>query len=315
MANATHPKISRRAIEAQGAQRMKFSRIKFKRKQKKDKLDLPQMQAQTLMTMGAQLRELRQERSLEIETIARQTLIPARLLRAIEDGDLTKLPEPVYIQGFLRRFADQVGLDGPTYARDFPVGYESKASKSALHYSPISQLRPFHLYILYIFLVVFSVRGLSESVNSDSRSPDSAIPPPQTAEHLGDVDSDSQVGSRDLAAPEAMPSTVTANASASDNGNSPSQPVQVGVTLTDESWIQVVADGETTFEGMLSQGTHSWSASRELTVIAGNAGGVMIAVNGDEAQPMGAPGSVEELTVVADSRGGDDSVNPRTSAN
>ncbi|MCC5899338.1 MAG: helix-turn-helix domain-containing protein [Phormidium sp. BM_Day4_Bin.17] len=268
------------------------------------------------MTMGAQLRELRQEQSLAIDTIARQTLIPARLLRAIEDGDLTKLPEPVYIQGFLRRFADQVGLDGCAYARDFPVGHESKPPKSGWHNSPMTQLRPFHLYLLYIFLVVFSVRGLSESVNSDSRSPDSALPPPQTADNLPEVDPDSPPpSSQDLATPEAMPSTVTANASASDNGNSPSEAVQVGVTLTDESWIQVVADGETTFEGMLSQGTHSWSASRELTVIAGNAGGVMIAVNGNEAQPMGAPGSVEELTVVADSRGGDDSVNPRTSAN
>lgn len=294
---------------------MKFSRIQFKRKQKKETLTLPEKQAQVLATMGAQLRELRQEQSLAIETIARQTLIPARLLRAIEEGDLTKLPEPVYVQGFLRRFADQVGLDGSAYARDFPTGNELKAPKSGWQTLPVAQLRPFHLYLLYIFLVVFSVRGLSESVNSDSRSPESALPPPETADPLGEDDSDPQPSSQDLATPEVSSPTVTANASASERGNSPSQPVQVGVTLTDESWIQVVADGETTFEGMLSQGTHSWSASRELTVIAGNAGGVMIAVNGDEAQPMGAPGSVEELTIVADSRSGEDAVNPPTSAN
>ncbi|MGM0455035.1 MAG: helix-turn-helix domain-containing protein [Cyanobacteriota bacterium] len=292
---------------------MKFSRIQFKRKQKKETLSLVQIQARTLATMGAELRELRQEQSLAIDTIARQTLIPARLLRAIEDGDLTRLPEPVYVQGFLRRFADYVGLDGSTYAREFPTGNESTPSQSSWRGSSITQLRPFHLYLLYIFLVIVSVRGLSESVNSDSRSPDSSIAPSQTADHLDELTP--RPASGDVSPPEITPSTVTANASSSDSGNNPSQQVQVGVTLTDESWIQVVADGETTFEGMLSQGTHTWSANRELTVIAGNAGGVMIAVNGDEAQPMGAPGSVEELTVVADSRAGAGSGNAPTSAN
>lgn len=292
---------------------MKFSWIQFRRNQKKEKLSLPQIQAQTLATMGAQLRELRQEQSLAIDTIARQTLIPARLLRAIEDGDLAKLPEPVYIQGFLRRFADYVGLDGSTYAREFPIGNESSPAQCSWRGSSIMQLRPFHLYLLYIVLVIISVQGLSESVNSDSGSPDSSIPPPQTADHLDELAP--RPGSGDVSLPEMTPSTVTANASSSEPGNNPSQQVQVGVTLTDESWIQVVADGETTFEGMLSQGTHTWSAKRELTVIAGNAGGVMIAVNGDEAQPMGAPGSVEELTVVADSRQGAAAGNAPTSTN
>lgn len=292
---------------------MKFSWIQFRRNQKKEKLSLPQIQAQTLATMGAQLRELRQEQSVAIDTIARQTLIPARLLRAIEDGDLAKLPEPVYVQGFLRRFADYVGLDGSTYARAFPTGNESTPSKPSWQGASIVQLRPFHLYLLYIFLVIFSVRGLSESVNSDSRSPDSSIPPPQTANIPDELTPGPS--SEDVSLPELAPSTVTANASSSTSPNSPAQQVQVGVTLTDESWIQVVADGETTFEGMLSQGTHTWNAKRELTVIAGNAGGVMIAVNGDEAQPMGAPGSVEELTVVADSRQGAAAGNTPTSTN
>lgn len=287
--------------------------MQFKRKPKQEKLSLPEIQAQTLATMGAELRELRQEQSVAIDTIARQTLIPARLLRAIEDGDLAKLPEPVYIQGFLRRFADYVGLDGSTYAREFPTGNELSPPRRSWRGSSLMQLRPFHLYLLYIVLVIISVQGLSESVNSDSRSPDSSIPPSQTADNLDELAP--TPGSGDVSLPEITPSTVTANASSSDPGNNPSQQVQVGVTLTDESWIQVVADGETTFEGMLSQGTHTWSANRELTVIAGNAGGVMIAVNGDEAQPMGAPGSVEELTVVANSQTGAGSGNAPTSAN
>lgn len=40
-------------------------------------------------------------------------------------------------------------------------------------------------------------------------------------------------------------------------------------------------------------------ANKELTVRAGNAGGVLIAVNKKEAKQLGQPGQVEEVTYTA----------------
>ncbi|WP_017659740.1 helix-turn-helix domain-containing protein [Baaleninema simplex] len=274
---------------------MKFTRIQF-RKKKKTTRNLAQVQAETLAEMGSYLRQLRQDRSLTLDWISRQTLIPSRLLNAIEHGQLEKLPEPVYVQGFVRRFADVLGLDGIEYARQFPTGLELKPRRRSWRDSSAAQLRPLHLYLLYISLVIFSVRGIA-SVNQ----PVSIDAPPPTT----------------LPAPAPAPAPTPAPTSSAPASNArpaspatPNQPVRVGITLTDESWIMVVADGETEFEGVLSEGTHSWSAREELTVLAGNAGGVMIAVNGNEAQPMGEPGSVEEVTFVADSRSGTSSDTP-----
>lgn len=266
---------------------MKFSRIQF-RKKKKTTRNLAQVQADTLAEMGSHLRQLRQDRSLTLDWISRQTLIPSRLLNAIEEGKLEKLPEPVYIQGFVRRFADVLGLDGIEYARQFPTGLELKPRSRSWRDSSAAQLRPLHLYLLYISIVIFSVRSIA-SVNQPAavdRPPPTSLPAP----------SPDPAPSQ---APTATPNKSNARPASSASQN---QPVRVGITITDESWIMVVADGETAFEGILSEGTHSWSAREELTVMAGNAGGVMIAVNGNEAQPMGEPGSVEEVTFVADSR-------------
>lgn len=49
------------------------------------------------------------------------TMIPQRLLQAIEEGDLNELPEPVYTQALIRLSADAIGLDGTELAKRFPI--------------------------------------------------------------------------------------------------------------------------------------------------------------------------------------------------
>ena len=90
------------------------------------------------------------------------------------------------------------------------------------------------------------------------------------------------------------PESITQSNSFSKN----KKEVQVGVTLKESSWIRVIADGKTTFEGTLEEGSkRTWKAQKELTVKAGNAGGVLVSVNQQEAKKMGKPGSVEQLRV------------------
>jgi cytoskeletal protein RodZ len=81
------------------------------------------------------------------------------------------------------------------------------------------------------------------------------------------------------------------------NKTSNNQQLVVGVKLEDDCWLRVVVDGKTEFEGVLPQGTHrTWQANRELTVRAGNAGGVYVAVNNANAKQLGQPGKVGEVT-------------------
>jgi cytoskeletal protein RodZ len=78
------------------------------------------------------------------------------------------------------------------------------------------------------------------------------------------------------------------------------QTVQVGVTLKASSWIRVVADGKTQFEGTLPEGTHRvWKAQEQLTVKTTNAGGVLMSVNQQAAKEMGELGEEEEIKIAA----------------
>ena len=65
------------------------------------------------MTAGEMLRSARTtgRRKRELQTIAKQLCIREDCLQALEDGNYTALPEVVYILGFARNYAIELGLD------------------------------------------------------------------------------------------------------------------------------------------------------------------------------------------------------------
>jgi cytoskeleton protein RodZ len=62
--------------------------------------------------IGALLRTARTRRNLEIEQVAKELRLDARVITAIENDDRAALPEPIFVQGYLRAYARLVGLSG-----------------------------------------------------------------------------------------------------------------------------------------------------------------------------------------------------------
>jgi cytoskeleton protein RodZ len=83
------------------------------------KLDITQLER--LRDIGTYLSDVRQQQSLTLDEISSHTYIPLRILRAIEAADDQVLPEPVFIQGFIRRYGDALGLDGYALSQEFPL--------------------------------------------------------------------------------------------------------------------------------------------------------------------------------------------------
>jgi cytoskeleton protein RodZ len=62
--------------------------------------------------IGALLRTARTQRNLQIEQVAKELHLEARVITAIENDDQSALPEPIFVQGYLRAYARLVGLSG-----------------------------------------------------------------------------------------------------------------------------------------------------------------------------------------------------------
>ena len=67
------------------------------------------------LSIGATLREARLRQNLEISECAHATRIRERYLVAIEDGRFESLPDPAYVNGFVRAYASHLGvtIEGP----------------------------------------------------------------------------------------------------------------------------------------------------------------------------------------------------------
>jgi cytoskeletal protein RodZ len=61
--------------------------------------------------IGSSLRQARQLRGLEVADVERSTRIRAKYLQALEDEEFDVLPGPAYVRGFLRTYAEALGLD------------------------------------------------------------------------------------------------------------------------------------------------------------------------------------------------------------
>ncbi|QEI43297.1 hypothetical protein BMF77_03913 [Dolichospermum sp. UHCC 0315A] len=242
------------------------------------KPSIKEHQAEKLGQLGSQLASLRQEKGLNLDELVGLTRIPRRLLQAIEEGNLNDLPEPIYIQGLIRQFAEALGVRGAEFASHFPIGSQSVGVKSHWKAQAVPQLRPIHLYLLYIGLIFCSVNGLSQLLNNATL----------------------QANNRQIQPNTAAQSKGQETASNTLLSKKEHQSVQIGVTLKTSSWISVVTDGKTAFEGVLPQGSsRTWNATDQMTVKTDNAGGVLMSVNQQEAKEMGEIGKSKEIKIAA----------------
>jgi cytoskeleton protein RodZ len=73
--------------------------------------------------IGNSLREARVRQQLELSEVELATKIRARYLRALEEENFEALPAQTYVKGFLRTYADYLGLDGQLYVDEFNSRY------------------------------------------------------------------------------------------------------------------------------------------------------------------------------------------------
>ncbi|MEH2312422.1 MAG: helix-turn-helix domain-containing protein [Nostoc sp.] len=137
---------------------------------------LNQAQVEQLKEITTHLRQVRQEKSIRIEEIAAQTLIRAGILQALEEERFEELPEPIFVQGFIRRYGDALGLDGNALShtlisnvvcQDFNNDHKDSDNKLNT-YIP--------LVVTYIILLVAASAGLLYTLNPSQITSESMTP-------------------------------------------------------------------------------------------------------------------------------------------
>jgi hypothetical protein len=73
--------------------------------------------------IGTSLRDARLRKQIDIPEAEQGTKIRSKYLRALEDEQFEILPSPTYVKGFLRSYAEYLGLDGQLYVDEYNSRY------------------------------------------------------------------------------------------------------------------------------------------------------------------------------------------------
>jgi cytoskeleton protein RodZ len=283
-------------------------------------------------TLPALLRHTREQKGLSLKDVQAATRIPLRYLEVLEgQGDRSRPADYAYLIPFLRTYAIFLGLDPTTTVTQFITelqGIESKGAQSE-RTPPPSRSSPWTLPLvsLIVLVVVFTYMwrrndvGLWESwqatrseqpdlvIDATSRAKEPVAPAtpsvtPAPAQSLTEPPAPAPTADTDIVKATVLPEPTVPS--------SPSQPLAAVETPTaqpspppaetshllrveakEQTWIRVVIDNQQHKDVLLKPGEKiEWKAKGGFLLTLGNAGGVVLNLNGKELPPLGKSGQV-----------------------
>lgn len=105
-------------------------------------------------SVGYYLRRAREVREIELEDIAKKTKISVRFLKAIEEGKWHLLPGDVFVKGFIRAYAQFLGLNSDEIVEKYvqEKGLEPKNDFEVLQKKSIP-IKLIYLFVGFLFLI------------------------------------------------------------------------------------------------------------------------------------------------------------------
>ena len=115
-----------------------------------------------MFEIGNSLREARERRGIDFAQAEISTKIRGKYLRALEDEQFALLPAQTYVKGFLRTYAEYLGLDGQLYVDEFNSRfvsgeeYEPRVRRSAAR-RPQRRHRRLETNVVFVALAVIAI--------------------------------------------------------------------------------------------------------------------------------------------------------------
>ncbi|HHV07913.1 MAG TPA: helix-turn-helix domain-containing protein [Firmicutes bacterium] len=264
-------------------------------------------QTQVLAQIGALLSETRKEKGLTIEVAQEETKIRRYYLEALEQGARNALPGEVYLKGFLKNYANFLGLPGEELVRRYS---QSKSKQNDINSPPTSTSpwtpirRRFYnralLPALLMLILVAAVFMLTKVWNtpvpkpyeppSTNQSPIPSSPDTSYTKPSPEEEKDLSLFPDDVQTKIDTPEEVVYQATG---------PLQIEITITtDRCWMAVrVDDSAEISETLVAGSNRTFTANNKIWLRAGNAGVVSLSINDVHIGAVGKTGQPRNITI------------------
>ena len=276
--------------------------------------------------IGRILEQKRKERGLSLEEVEQATKIRKRYLDGLERDDYAVLPAGVYAQGFLKTYANYLGLDGEALSRQLKSRRKPRRERG-INYNtepengfeepliaptglqgtekrrfPTSAVVTLLVAVLVLAVVIGALYFVGRGVEA-SRSGEDNPPPAQPAE-TPKKQKPEKVASKQEAEVAGAQKNEAAG-SEEDAGNTetkdaqqsaPPDTLRVSISVSDRpSWLLIRTDGTPVYEQVAEPGfSRTFEADRRLYIKGGDAGAVTMEINGQDAGTLGQPYNIGE---------------------
>lgn len=246
---------------------------------------------ESTVSVGASLKAAREDAGLTLAEVAERTRIRQTVVEAMENDDFRLCGGDIYARGHVRSIARVLDVDPEPFVVEFDEAHAFTAPSAAQVFESETttrrESRGLNWSSVMVAVLVLALGFLGYQVVTGAG---------------GD-----KHGTGTIAQPDVTP-TVTESVSGEPSTSTSSSPVAVlpsdVVTLKITavsgavSWIQVTdSKGQVRFTGNLSDGqSKSFRDNKSLSLVAGNAAGVVLVVNGTDVGSPGGPGDVVRLT-------------------
>lgn len=254
-----------------------------------------------MATVGEILRTEREKQGLTVKDVENATSIRALYISAIEDGKYSTVPGEVYLKGFIRNYANFLGLNGQEMVEIYrqsqnpqptipPEEIKPEANEGKHRDKPVErQTTNSSSKMLIGGLVTIAVAGgiwwyASTGNDIKPEAPKQVPPSPAPIQQ--------NLASQPLqpTAPVPLPAVKA-------------KPVVVAAKFTEECWAQIMVDGKEVFEGILKAGeSKTWEAEQNIVVKLGNAGAADLTYNGKTIGKLGVKGEVVSKTFTPETK-------------
>jgi helix-turn-helix protein/uncharacterized protein DUF4115 len=224
--------------------------------------------------IGNSLREARLRQGLEFPRIEAETRIRGKYLRALEEEQFEVLPGDTYVKGFLRTYADYLGLDGQLYVDEYNSRFTTIEEVADAPSAPRRRrARPVESNLVVValaaivavtVLVVVGLAGIGSGSPEQTPLIDTSSQPTTTGETSAEP--------------------TTTGPAAGDQGRSARRARLVLTAVRGECWVQVRANGvngRLLYEGTLEVGqTQRFVKHRRIWVELGAPANLNAKLNG-----------------------------------
>jgi cytoskeleton protein RodZ len=254
-----------------------------------------------MTNFGASFKKARESRGVSLDQIAAETRISTRFLVAIENEEFNLLPGGIFNRGFVRSYAEKIGLDPDQAVAEYERLAQVREPAAETTVAPAAQERKSerNLYpvaiggLLLVILIFYVVtRETSNTAQTASTPP---TPPP-----VASVSAPAATQPAQPAQPPSTPPETSAAAPEPPPAPAPvAEPLRIDMDVKEPTWIKVEVDGNPVNPGeLLEPGmTRHFAAQKSIFLTIGNASGLALKINDMPTKNLGKPGQVRELHI------------------